>query len=51
MTDNEERIPFKQIFSINNQIIEDYSSVDQNTVWEIVTYDIPVLKDFCNKKL
>jgi uncharacterized protein with HEPN domain len=48
---NDEQILFTKIISIRNQIIEDYFSVDQNAVWEIVTNDIAVLKDFCNKKL
>ena len=37
-------VPWGQIVGMRNRIAHDYLNVDMEIVWDIVTYDLPVLK-------
>lgn len=40
-------IPWRQIRAMRNIVAHNYGSVDAETSWEIITSDIPMLKEFC----
>ena len=41
------QIPWQQIKATRNIIAHSYGSVDPVVTWEIITDDIPALKDYC----
>lgn len=38
-------IPWREIYGLRNRIVHDYEGVNLRLVWEIISEDIPVLKD------
>ena len=40
-------IPWRQIKSMRNIVAHRYGKIDPDTTWEIITEDIPTLKQFC----
>jgi len=40
-------VPWRQIKAMRNIVAHNYGSVDPETTWEIITGDIPVLKNYC----
>jgi uncharacterized protein with HEPN domain len=48
---NEGKISLQGFRLLGYQIAYDFSSVDFNTIWEIITNDIPELESFCKNKL
>ena len=36
-------IPWREIISMRNRIVHDYLGVDEDVVWEVVTFDLPSL--------
>ena len=41
------QIPWQQIKATRNIVAHSYGSVDPVVTWEIITGDIPTLKDYC----
>jgi uncharacterized protein with HEPN domain len=48
---NEGRISLQEFRFLGYQIAYDFSSVDFNSIWKIITSDIPQLEVFCKNKL
>lgn len=44
-------IPWKQIKGFRNIVAHAYGTIEAPIVWDIVTTDIPELKDYCRKCL
>lgn len=44
-------IPWRQIKSMRNIVAHRYGKIDPDTTWEIITEDIPTLKQFCRSVL
>lgn len=40
-------VPWRQIKSMRNIVAHRYGKIDPDTTWEIMTEDIPALKQFC----
>ena len=40
-------IPWRQIKAMRNIVAHSYGTVDPETTWEIIQYDIPKLKKYC----
>lgn len=40
-------VPWRQIKAMRNIVAHSYGSVDPETTWEIITDDIPELKQYC----
>ena len=40
-------IPWRQIKAMRNIVAHSYGTVDPETTWEIITDDIPTLKEYC----
>ena len=40
-------VPWRQIKAMRNLVAHSYGSVDPETTWEIISDDIPVLKEYC----
>lgn len=40
-------VPWRQIKAMRNIVAHSYGSVDPETTWEIITEDIPKLKQYC----
>ena len=40
-------IPWRQIKAMRNIVAHNYGTVDPETTWEIITEDIPELKEYC----
>ena len=38
-------IPWREIYGLRNRIVHDYEGVNLRLVWEIISEDIPTLKD------
>ena len=38
-------IPWREIYGLRNRIVHDYEGVNLRLVWEIISEDIPELKD------
>ena len=36
-------IPWREIIGMRNRIVHDYLGVDEDVVWEVVTFDLPSL--------
>lgn len=43
-------IPWKDIKQMRNIVAHKYGSFDFDVLWEVVSEDIPKLKEFCEKK-
>ena len=41
---NNMEIPWKQMYGLRNRIVHDYEGVNLILVWEIISYDLPELK-------
>ena len=41
-------IPWRQIKAMRNIVAHSYGTVDAETTWEVITADIPDLKEFCS---
>ena len=41
-------VPWRQIKAMRNIVAHSYGSVDPEITWEIITEDIPQLKDYCS---
>ena len=39
-------IPWHQIAGLRNRIVHDYFGIDQELIWQIVSIEIPILKQF-----
>ena len=44
-------IPWKQIRGLRNVVAHEYGNIDEESLWETITDDIPVLCDFCTKQI
>jgi uncharacterized protein with HEPN domain len=44
-------IPWRQIKAMRNIVAHSYGSVDPASTWEIVIYDIPTLRQYCQSVL
>ena len=44
-------IPWRQIKAMRNIVAHNYGTVDPETTWEIISYDIPDLKRFCEANI
>ena len=42
-------IPWKEMYGLRNRIVHDYEGVNLKLVWEIISGDIPALKDLLAK--
>ena len=42
-------IPWHQLYGLRNRIVHDYEGVNPDLVWEIVTEDLPSLRDSLEK--
>ena len=42
-------IPWHEIYGLRNRIVHDYEGVNLKLVWEIISEDIPELKDTLNQ--
>lgn len=42
-------IPWKDIIGMRHFVVHEYTDVDFETVWEVVTHDVPKLKDKVQK--
>ncbi|MCL2108738.1 MAG: DUF86 domain-containing protein [Oscillospiraceae bacterium] len=40
-------VPWRDIISMRHRAVHDYESVDMETLWNIVTKNVPVLKKYC----
>lgn len=40
-------IPWRQIKAMRNIVAHNYGTVDPETTWEIITEDIPTLRQYC----
>ena len=40
-------VPWRQIKAMRNIVAHSYGTVDPETTWEIITHDIPTLKEYC----
>ena len=38
-------IPWKEMYGLRNRIVHDYEGVNLRLVWEIISEDIPVLRE------
>lgn len=44
-------IRWSEIKGMRNIVVHDYGEVKLSVVWEVANNDIPILKDFCERKL
>lgn len=44
-------VPWRQIKAMRNIVAHSYGTVDSQITWEIITEDIPKLKEYCCKVL
>lgn len=44
-------IPWRQIKAMRNIVAHSYGTVDPETTWEVIQYDIPKLKKYCGSLL
>jgi uncharacterized protein with HEPN domain len=44
-------VPWRQIKAMRNIIVHDYGTVDPDITWEVITSDIPALKEYCQDVL
>lgn len=44
-------VPWRQIKAMRNIVAHRYGTIDPDTTWEIMTEDIPALKQFCQSML
>lgn len=44
-------IPWFQIKALRNVVAHDYGKIDEVMLWETVTNDIPVLKEYCHSTM
>ena len=44
-------IPWKQIRGLRNVVAHEYGNIDEESLWETITEDIPVLCDFCKRQI
>lgn len=42
-------IPWREMYGLRNRIVHDYEGVNLRLVWEIISEDIPALKDSLQK--
>jgi uncharacterized protein with HEPN domain len=42
-------IPWKQIKALRNIVAHSYGKIDDESLWETITGDIPKLKDYCSE--
>ena len=42
-------IPWREMYGLRNRIVHDYEGVNLRLVWEIISEDIPALKDTLEK--
>ena len=43
--DEEFQIPWRQVYGLRNKIVHDYEGVNLKLVWEIISDDLPELKE------
>lgn len=48
-THNHPEIPWAEMYGLRNRIVHDYEGVNLRLVWEIISEDIPVLRDTLQK--
>lgn len=46
-----DEIPWKQIRGLRNIVAHEYGNIDEESLWETVTEDVPVLLNFCNRQI
>ena len=44
-------IPWKQIRGLRNVVAHEYGNIDEESLWETITEDIPVLYKFCTHQI
>lgn len=44
-------IPWREIYGLRNRIVHNYEGVNLRLVWEIISEDIPALKDTLKKMI
>ena len=44
-------IPWKQIRGLRNVVAHEYGNIDEESLWETITEDIPALCDFCKRQI
>lgn len=42
-------IPWREIYGLRNRIVHDYEGINLNLIWEIITEDLPDLKEKLQK--
>lgn len=42
-------VPWREMYGLRNRIVHDYEGVNLRLVWEIISEDIPALKDTLEK--
>lgn len=50
-SETKKHISWREIKAMRNIVAHDYGNVDLETVWEVVTADIPDLYHFCTEQL
>lgn len=45
------KVPWKEIKGMRNVVAHNYGKIDNQTLWETITNDIPVLKNFCEDQI
>ena len=46
-----DEIRWNEIKGMRNIVVHDYGEVKLSVVWEVANHDIPILKEFCERKL
>ena len=49
--ENNPQVPWKGIVGTRNIIVHGYFDINADMLWDIITDDLPKLKEFCNSKI
>ena len=46
-----QEIPWRKVYDMRNHFAHGYHQMDDKIIWNVATFDIPVLKAFCEKQI